>query len=93
MKIEVFGKEGCALCQSTKRKLQHFIEKWEMAGNVEMTFVNLETEDGMAEAAFRDVTEIPTTIVSDGTVVTARWEHEIPPSDDVRKALEAAARV
>ena len=93
MKIEVFGKEGCALCQSTKRKLQHFIEKWGMAGSVEMTFVNLETEDGMAEAAFRDVTEVPTTLVSDASVVLARWEHEIPPSDDVKKVLEVTARV
>jgi len=90
MKIEVFGKEGCALCRTTKRKLAHFLEKWGLAQTVELSFVNLETEDGLAEAAFRDVSDVPTTIVSDNGTTFARWRQAVPSSDDVRKVLENA---
>ena len=65
MKIEVFGKQGCALCQTTKRKLAHFIEKWGRSDKVEMAFVDMETVEGLAEGAFRDVSDVPTTIISD----------------------------
>ena len=27
MKIKVFGKQGCAKCESTKNKFNHFIQK------------------------------------------------------------------
>ena len=88
MKIEVFGKQGCAVCQSTKNKLSHFLEKWGCAGNVPLDFVDMETVDGLAESAFRDVIEIPTTIVSDDGAALARWDGTIPPSEDLKKALE-----
>ena len=88
MKIEVFGKQGCAICQSTKNKLSHFLEKWGFAGTVPLDFVEMETVDGLAEGAFRDVIEIPTTIVSDDGAALARWDGMIPPSEDLRKALE-----
>jgi len=88
MKIEVFGKQGCAICQTTKNKLAHLVGKWGVGERVELSFVDLDTVDGMAEGAFHDVIEIPTTIVSDNGTVLARWEHEIPASEDLRKALE-----
>lgn len=90
MKIEVFGKQGCALCQTTKRKLAHFIEKWGRSDKVEMAFVDMETVEGLAEGAFRDVSDVPTTIISDNGSTLARWDREVPPSEDVRKVLEAA---
>ena len=43
----------------------------ELAGQVDM-----DTVDGMAEGAFRDVADIPTTIVRDSGVDLARWDGE-----------------
>ena len=88
MKIEVFGKQNCAICQSTKKKLSHFLDKWGFAEKVPLDFFDMETVDGLAEGAFRDVTEIPTTIVSDEGSPLARWDGGIPPSEDLKKALE-----
>ena len=88
MKVEVFGKANCAVCQSTKRKLAHFIDKWGYMDRVELVNIDMDTVDGMAEGAFRDVGEIPTTIISDGDRDIARWEGAPPPSDEVREILD-----
>jgi len=88
MRIEVFGKQGCAVCQSTKNKLSHFLEKWGFAVKIPLAFVDMETDDGMAEGAFHDVIDVPTTIVSDDGAALARWDGTIPPSEDLKKALE-----
>jgi len=88
MKIEVFGRNGCALCESTKHKLSHFVEKWGHSAAVELTFVDMETEDGLAEGAFRDVVDIPTTIASADGREVARWERGVPGSEEVKRALE-----
>jgi thioredoxin-like negative regulator of GroEL len=88
MKVDVFGKQGCALCQTTKNKISHFIEKWGCAGKVNLRFVDLETVDGLAEGAFFDVSDVPTTIVHKSGETLARWDGVIPPSEDFRKAVE-----
>jgi glutaredoxin len=46
MKIGVFGKPGCAKCESTKNKLTHFLRKWNVETRVPLDFVDLETPDG-----------------------------------------------
>ncbi len=88
MKIEVFGKEGCAVCQTTKRKLSHFLEKWGHGEKVELAFVDMETVEGLAESAFQDVTAIPTTIISDKSGQLKRWEGAVPPSEEVKRILD-----
>jgi len=88
MKIEIFGNPACAFCRTTKNKLSHFLRKWGCSGAVELVFVDLDTVDGRAEAAFRDVYDVPTTIVSDNGTVLARWDKVVPQADDVKKALE-----
>ncbi len=91
MKIEVFGKPDCALCKTTKNKLAHFIDKWGYSDRVSLDFVDVDTRDGMAEGAFRDVTEIPTTIVSDNGSTLARWEKLVPSSEEFKQVLEQCA--
>ena len=88
MKLEVYGKQGCALCQTTKNKLSHFVAKWGCSDKVRIEFVDMETVDGLAEGAFRDVSDIPVTILSDNDRVLARWDGEVPASEDLRKAIE-----
>ena len=87
MKIKVFGKPGCAKCVSTKNKLKHFIAKWEMTEKVELHFHDMDTVDGMAEGAYNDVLQIPTTILEKGENVVARWDGEVPNSDRVKEHL------
>lgn len=87
MRVEVFGKDDCSRCESTKRKLTHFINKWGRSEEVDFVFVNLDTVDGMAEGAFHDVNEIPTTIVSHNGSTFARWDGDVPPSEEVKRVL------
>ncbi len=88
VRINVFGKEGCKLCDATKRKLSHFLGKWEMHQKVEMVFHDMDTVDGRAEGAFHDVEDIPTTIVERGGEAVARWDQRIPNSERLRETIE-----
>jgi hypothetical protein len=88
MKLEVYGKQGCARCQAAKNKLSHFVAKWGRSDRVSIEFIDMETVDGLAESAFRDVSDIPVTILIDNGRVLARWDGEVPASEDLRKAIE-----
>jgi len=83
--VTVFGKKGCAKCQTTKRKIEHIVGKRGL--QAEVLFTDLDTPDGMVEAAFLDVGEIPTTIICVDGSDSARWDGEIPRSQDVLGAL------
>ena len=88
VRINVFGKKGCAKCDTTKNKLSHFLGRWELEHKVEMVFHDMETVDGRAEGAFHDVDEIPVTIVETNGRSVARWEGNVPNSKSVRLILE-----
>ena len=88
MNVSVFGKQGCDLCKTTYRKLEHCLSKWGMNEKVELRFVEVESVDGMAEAAFYDVLKVPTTLVIKDEEALARWEAMVPPSEEVQAALD-----
>jgi hypothetical protein len=89
--FEVYGKTGCAKCKSTRNKLTHLIAKSDRTAEVDLTYHDMDTVDGMAEGAFNDVTDIPTTILrSDAGEALARWEGWLPPSDEVKAYLARA---
>jgi len=88
-KIFVFGKQGCAKCDTTKNKLRHFLTQWELDHNVSLTFHDLDTLDGRAEGAFHDVRDIPLTVIERGGLQVARWDGSVPSSESVRVALNA----
>jgi len=88
MKFEVYGKQGCAKCTSTKAKLQHLLHKADAGAVVVLEFVDVDTIEGLAEGAFNDVSDIPTVILrSDAGEALARWDGEIPPSLEVQAYL------
>ena len=91
--ISVFGKQGCAKCQTTKRKLSHFLSEWELDHEVKLVFHDMETLDGRAEAAFHDANDIPLTLIEREGRSVARWEGEVPNSQAVRLILEEGAHV
>jgi hypothetical protein len=91
MEIRVFGKQNCGKCESTKHKVSHFIEKLGLATTVSMTFFDMETDDGMAEGAFCDVFEVPTTIIKDGGRDVVRWDGVVPDSLELKQHFVGVA--
>ena len=88
VRISIFGKPGCARCDTTKKKLNHFLGKWELEHNVDLIFHDIDTLDGRAEGAFYDVSDIPLTVIEKEGQQVARWDGEVPNSDLVRAAIE-----
>lgn len=88
MKFEVYGKSGCPRCQSTQDKLALLIGKANVEDQVLVAYHDMESVEGMAEGAFNEVTDIPTTILrSDAGEAMARWDGDLPPSAEVKPFL------
>lgn len=87
MKLVFFVKEDCSACKNAKEKVNFFLEKWGAVDSIETETLNLSTEDGLVEAAMRDVSEIPTIVLEDGGSEVARWERKAPTSDELRERL------
>jgi len=90
MQIEVFGKQNCAKCETTKHKIQHFMTKLGVGEKVAFTFHDMDTVDGMTEGVFRDVFDIPTTIIQRDGQDLVRWAGDIPPTADIKNYLGTA---
>ncbi|MFH0732794.1 MAG: thioredoxin family protein [Candidatus Omnitrophota bacterium] len=90
MKIKIFGKKGCAKCETTRNKLSHFIEKWNYNDIVSLDFMDMDTIDGVAEGAYYDVLKIPTTVIEKDNETIARWDGEVPNSDELKTHFETA---
>ena len=91
MEIRIFGKQNCGKCESTKHKVSHFIEKLGLASSVNMTFFDMDTVEGMAEGAFCDVFEVPTTIIQDAGRDVVRWDGIVPDSVDLKQHFVGVA--
>ena len=90
MIIEVYGKQGCKLCQSAKKKITMFLGKWDMTESVPVVFQDMETVEGAAEGDFFDVFDIPSVLLKeDRNNVIARWDGKAPPSAELQQRLSA----
>jgi len=90
MIIEIYGRKECELCQSAKRKIAHLLERWALGPQVQVAFVDTDTEYGAAESDFFDVFEIPTVLLKKNRdEVVARWEGKPPSSKELRGHLRA----
>ena len=88
MRLEVYGKQGCNLCKSAYKKLTLFIEKHNVSGGIEVSFMDVETEYGGAEGDFFDVFDIPTVLLlKDDSEVLARWEGKPPHTQELVSLL------
>jgi len=91
MEVQIFGKQNCGKCESTKHKVEHFIQKLGVAERVSTTFFDMDTVDGMAEGAFLDVHDVPTTIIRQGDADLARWDGVIPGSIELKQHFTGIA--
>ena len=85
-RISIFGKTECAKCKTTKHKLSHLFSDG-LDHKVEVVFHDMETLDGRAEGAFYDVNKIPLTVVEQEGREVARWDGDVPDSQDIHRLI------
>ena len=85
IKVSVFGKQECEACKAAVEKVTYFSEKWGKTDQTAIDFVDVETPDGLAEGAYRDVYDIPTVILQDGDEEVARWIKQVPLSQEFKR--------
>ena len=88
MKIKIFGKESCSLCQSAKKKISFFLAHWNFQDKIELTYYNLDTAEGLSEGAFYDVEKTPTIIMEKNSEIIKRWNGTLPLSEDLKGLLK-----
>lgn len=88
MKVKVFGKKGCAKCETTKNKFNHFLKKNNYDTQMALEFHDMDSVDGMAEGAYYDVLRIPTSVIEKEGHVLARWDGEIPKTEEFKGHFE-----
>jgi hypothetical protein len=87
MKLTFYVKEDCQACENAKDKVSFFLDKWGMSGNIETEFINLDTADGLVEAALNSVADVPTIVLEGDGGEVARWAKKAPTSDELKTAL------
>ncbi len=73
----IFGKEGCKVCKKVYHKLEYFKNNY--LPNAEIFYYDMESVDGLAEGAYRDVSEVPTIILEKDGSELGRWQ-KVPPT-------------
>lgn len=82
--IKIFYKNDCPMCPMAKRLKDNLIEK-----NINVSEFNVETADGLAEAAFYGVKSLPTIIIEDEKEnEIAEWRGMVPSIDEVINATK-----
>jgi glutaredoxin len=84
VRVSVFGKRECDACKAAVEKIEYFTRKWKRA-DVDIEYVDMDTPDGLAEGAYRDVYDIPTVILEREGGEVARWVKTVPLSQEFRK--------
>jgi glutaredoxin len=87
MKLVFFVKTDCEACRNAKEKVSFFLDKWGAADSVETENINLDSEDGLVEAAMLGVADVPTIILRNDDEEIARWGRKAPQSDELKTAL------
>lgn len=87
MKLTFYVKEECPACRNAKEKVSFFLEKWGMTGSVETEHINLDTADGLVEAALNSVADVPTIVLHRDGGEVARWAKKAPTSDELKTEL------
>lgn len=85
MEVKVFGKPGCEFCKTTMKKFETFMNRWKIdPQQVQLTFFDMETDDGLAEGAFYSVTKIPSTVIEKEGGQIAFWHGKVPLSEEFK---------
>jgi thiol-disulfide isomerase/thioredoxin len=85
VKIKIFGNDTCPLCKVALKQVNGLVKDYK---GVNLTYYNMETEDGLVEGALNEVTTIPTILLLNKDRVVARWNGEIPQREEVLEKIE-----
>jgi len=81
--IKIFTKNECSKCPAAKEVGGRLQEE-----GAEVTYYDLETPDGLAEAAFYSVLATPTIIVEDEhDTIIAGWRGSVPDFPEIKKVI------
>jgi len=81
MKIYLFGNRNCKACKDILNKLNYYKENFNK--NLEIVYFDTETPEGMAEACFYDVWDIPQVLlIKDGEIIK-RWQKSAPTFEEL----------
>ena len=84
IKVTVFGKKECDACKAALDKVVYFSRKWGREEETTVDFIDMETPDGLAEGAYRDVYDIPTVVFEESGEELARWIKKVPLSQEFK---------
>lgn len=87
MRVIIFGKAQCEACKAMHEKVKFFIDRWN-AKVESIDFIDMDTVEGLAEGAYRDVYEIPTMIIEAGGSEIGRWIKNPPISNELKALLK-----
>ena len=81
-KVKIFTTSRCPKCPQAKvmgERLQRL--------GVHVEYYDLETADGLAEAAFYSVQSTPTILVEEEEEVVARWAGQVPSEGELQRVV------
>ncbi|MBN2565219.1 MAG: hypothetical protein JXB46_05870 [Candidatus Eisenbacteria bacterium] len=87
MKLVFYVKDDCEVCKNAKGKVSFFLDKWGLTDSVETELINLDTADGLVEAAMNAVADVPTIVLERDGGEVARWAKKAPTSDELKAEL------
>lgn len=73
MKVLIFGIPDCPLCKGARAKLEHFLKKWNCGERVKLIYYDMETVEGLAEAGYYEVSQVPTIVIEEDDRELIRW--------------------
>lgn len=86
LRVMIFGKKECEACKAMHEKVSFFVDRWNVKVD-SIDFIDLDTVEGLAEGAYRDVYDIPTMVIEvDGSEV-GRWRKTPPLSTELKPLL------
>jgi len=94
VRVNIFGVEKCGKCLKVKGRVNNLLRREDFDKHVEMVFWDQNTVDGRAEGAWYDVDDVlPVTVIEKGDRNVARWDGDVPKSDEIKLCLETAYSV
>ncbi|MBI5574716.1 MAG: hypothetical protein HY919_09270 [Elusimicrobia bacterium] len=86
IRIIVFGKNDCEKCKTEFEKLQQYLTGFENKPSV--IFYDLDTLDGLTEAAMYVAFDIPTIVIEKNGCEIVRWK-SLPSSDELKSLINS----
>ena len=88
LEIKIYGKESCNLCKVTKDKIRHFLKTEKLEQEVNYSFVDMSTVDGLTESAMLNVSDIPTTVINYKDEEVYRMSKQVPSTNTIKEELD-----